>query len=159
MSFKNHLLLGYAGDKPGFAHFGFTTARAVLVAAAMVNLPGANAAFAQEGADCTNPQTQMEMNLCAQQGFKAADEDLNYTYALSMDYMKRLDEYLPDDLVGAADALRDAERAWIQYRDNNCRAEGFAARGGSMEPLLVYSCLERLTRNRTEELRSLTEEN
>lgn len=114
---------------------------------------------AQEKVDCTNPQTQMAMNMCAQKAFEAADGDLNDTYQLSLDYMARLDVYLPANLAGAEEALRDAERAWIQYRNANCRAEGFAARGGSLEPLLVYSCLERLTRARTEELRALTEEN
>jgi uncharacterized protein YecT (DUF1311 family) len=46
-------------------------------------------------------------------------------------------------------ALREAQRAWITFRDKACEAEGFAMRGGSAEPLLVYGCMRQLTEERT----------
>ena len=55
--------------------------------------------------------------------------------------------------------LRDAQRAWITYRDLACAAESTLVRGGSMEPLMYYSCLERETRSRTESLRIFGETN
>ncbi|WP_323784381.1 lysozyme inhibitor LprI family protein [Thalassovita sp.] len=114
---------------------------------------------AAQALDCSAPQTQQDMNQCAYQMWQYADEDLNLAYQMARDFMRTTDSYLPENLKGAEAALRDAQRAWIPFRDNACAAEGFAFRGGSMEPLMVLSCKERLTRQRTEELRSLSEMN
>ncbi|MEZ5807619.1 MAG: lysozyme inhibitor LprI family protein [Zhengella sp.] len=114
-------------------------------------------AMAQD-VDCANAQTQMEMTYCAEQAWMAADEDLNLAYGMAQDAMKRLDSYLGEQ-KGASAILRDAQRAWIDFRDKACAAEGYQAHGGSMEPMLIYSCRERLTRQRTEDLRLIGEEN
>ena len=52
-------------------------------------------------------------------------------------------------------ALLASQRAWISYRDAQCELEGFSMRGGTAEPLMVSSCLETLTKQRTEELKRL----
>ncbi len=131
--------------------------RPVLAAAAVMSF-FAWPALAQE-VDCSDPQAQMEMNFCAEKAWEAADGDLNHAYRMARRYMKNLDEDLPDEMKGAVETLRDAQRAWIAFRDNACAAEGFQARGGTMEPMLIYACYERMTRARTEELRMLAEEN
>ena len=131
--------------------------RHALAAAAALSF-FAGPASAQD-VDCSDPQVQMEMTYCAEKAWEAADGDLNYAYQIARRYMKRLDEDLPDDLKGGATVLRDAQRAWIAFRDKACEAEGFQARGGTMEPMLIYACYERMTRVRTEELRMLAEEN
>ncbi len=115
-------------------------------------------ALAQE-LDCNNALTQSDMNQCAYQGWQYADGDLNATYRLAVSWAKETDASLPDDLKGAEAALREGQRAWITVRDKTCELAGFVARGGSMEPSLVYACMEDLTRARSEELRSLTEMN
>ena len=53
--------------------------------------------------------------------------------------------------------MLEAQRGWLRYRDAHCRVDGYTARGGSLEPLLVATCKARLTRMRTEELRELVE--
>lgn len=121
-------------------------------------LAGISVASAQD-VDCSDPQVQMEMTYCAEMAWEAADGDLNYAYQMARRYMNSLDEDLPDDLKGAAETLRDAQRAWIAFRDKACEAEGYQARGGTMESMLVYSCYERMTRARTEDLRAMAEEN
>jgi uncharacterized protein YecT (DUF1311 family) len=113
---------------------------------------------AAEEADCANAITQKDMNICAEADWQAADKVLNSTYKEVMAAMKQMDAGLPDDLRGAEVALRDAQRAWISYRDANCTAAGFKMRGGSAEPLLVYGCLLQLTLTRTEELQDLIAE-
>ena len=115
--------------------------------------------LAAQDTDCSNPQTQMEMNHCAGLEYQAADEDLNADYRMARDAMKQLDEYLPDGGRSAAQSLLDAQRAWIAYRDAACETEGFLFRGGSMEPLIVLTCKTDLTRKRSEALRFLAEEN
>lgn len=115
-------------------------------------------ALAQD-VDCSDPQTQSEMNICSYQMWQAADGDLNYAYKMARDVARTMDASLPDEWKGAEVALRDAQRAWITFRDKNCELAGFAAQGGSMEPLLVNTCMEDMTRKRTEELRSIYEMN
>ncbi|SDU40914.1 lysozyme inhibitor LprI family protein [Stappia sp. ES.058] len=107
--------------------------------------------------DCSDPVTQMEMTYCAEQDWQAADRELNAAYGRAMAAMKRMDADLADSptLAGAADALRNAQRAWIPYRDAACAAYGFQARGGTMEPMLIYQCRADLTGQRTRELDDL----
>jgi uncharacterized protein YecT (DUF1311 family) len=49
--------------------------------------------------------------------------------------------------------LREAQRAWVSFRDAQCRLESFEARGGSMQPMLDSGCRAAVTRARTAELR------
>lgn len=109
--------------------------------------------------DCNNAMTQMDMNFCAAQSYGYADEDLNLAYQLARAQAKQMDEYLQEGEVPSATMLRDAQRAWITFRDLACDVESTLVRGGSMQPLIYYSCLERETRNRTESLRYFGETN
>ena len=114
-------------------------------------------AIAQENVDCGYPLNQMEMTYCAEKGWNEADAELNEVYTKAMAKMRDLDSYLEPSLRGAANALKEAQRAWIPYRDKACAAYGFQARGGSMEPMLVYGCLATLTRTRIEQLKEIAE--
>ncbi len=125
-----------------------------------------NIAHAQEP-DCSNGGlTQLDMNICSYQAYQAADEDLNLAYKLARDSLKQIDEDISagNGIAKEGDEkgvilLRDAQRAWIIYRDKSCAAEGHMFSGGSMRPLIENSCKESLTRRRTEELRAAFELN
>lgn len=118
------------------------------------------AAQAQDAVpNCAEAVTQADMNICADLAWKAADEDLNLAYGFAVSMMQAVDAGLPEDQRGAEAALREGQRAWIAFRDAGCAAEGFRVRGGSMEPLVVASCRERVTRARTEDLRAWSEPN
>ncbi|WLR99121.1 lysozyme inhibitor LprI family protein [Shinella sumterensis] len=111
--------------------------------------------------DCDNAETQMDMNICAGRDYKAADEELNVVYKKALAAAVETDEGfkdMGDQYVGAVDALKRAQRSWIGYRDGQCDLAGFEARGGSLEPLLVSSCLADLTRKRTAELKTFYEQ-
>lgn len=108
-------------------------------------------ASAQE-VDCANAMTQADMNLCAQADWQAADKALNAVWPKARAAMVATDADLPDDMKGAEASLLEAQRAWITLRDAQCKAEGFAMRGGSAEPLLIYGCMAEMTRQRTETL-------
>lgn len=109
--------------------------------------------------DCETAQTQSELNICAGQDYEEADEALNTQWVLTRKAMAEWDEELKDlqPGPGAEKALLKAQRAWIDYRDGQCEAEGFAVRGGSMEPMIVAGCLAELTRKRTEELKAMAD--
>ncbi|PTQ72508.1 lysozyme inhibitor LprI family protein [Celeribacter persicus] len=130
--------------------------RFVLIPLAFVAAP----ALAQEAEiDCANAMTQTEINICAGRDYKAADEDLNLVYQSAMAVAKEWDLGLSEDLCCASEALREAQRAWIPYRDKVCEATGFLVRGGSMEPMIVARCLENITRRRIEDIRAVYELN
>ena len=88
---------------------------------------------------------------------------MNVQWKRTRAVMKRRDadrlEYQPegDGRPGYMKTLLEAQRAWLQYRDAHCRAEGFNARGGSLEPLLVSTCKTALTQRRTQELKAFAE--
>lgn len=108
--------------------------------------------------DCSNPVTQADMNICAGKEYEEADAALNAAYKSAMVRMQSTDKELGEiepNYVGAVEALKKAQRGWIQYRDGQCDLAGFEARGGSMEPMLVSGCLADLTRKRTQELKEL----
>lgn len=134
----------------------------LLVAAAALLVP-ATVSFAQEDPeiDCDNAQSQMEMNICADRDYRQADDALNAAYKKALAAARETDEGVKDmgeQYVGAVDALKRAQRAWIGYRDGQCELAGFEARGGSMEPMLVSGCLADLTGKRTAELKAFYEQ-
>ena len=116
----------------------------------------ASAASAQE-IDCANVVTQSDMNQCAYADWEAADADLNTAYQAAMELLQGWDADLPEDEQGGAAALKDAQRAWIIFRDKACEAEGYAMKGGSAEPLLVYGCMRQLTEDRTGQLQAMVD--
>ena len=109
--------------------------------------------------DCNAAFSQVEMTICAQKDWNAADADLNTAYAAAMDRMKSIDAALAVDQTGTAKALRAAQRAWVPFRDAACAAEGYQMHGGTGEQMAIYLCLSRLTRARTDDLRGISAEN
>ncbi|MED5205071.1 MAG: lysozyme inhibitor LprI family protein [Pseudomonadota bacterium] len=106
--------------------------------------------------DCADPYTQMAMNRCAVLEFQESDAELNAQWKLTAAEMKRRDaDRIDDGRPGYFETLLAAQRAWIAYRDTHCTAEGYYARGGSMESLLVSTCMTDLTKQRTRDLRDL----
>ena len=115
-------------------------------------LAGMNLSAQAQQLDCTNPMSQVEMTGCAAQGYEAADAELNAVWPDAMAQARRMDDGM-DWAPSNATLLRDAQRAWITYRDRACEAESTVMRGGTAQNMVYYGCLERLTRDRTEDLR------
>ncbi|MCU0902363.1 MAG: lysozyme inhibitor LprI family protein [Tabrizicola sp.] len=113
-------------------------------------------AAAQE-VDCATAMAQVDLNACAYQDWEAADAELNAAYKRAMALLQDWDANLPADERGGAQALKEAQRAWITFRDKACEAEGYAFKGGSAEPLLVYGCMRQLTIERTAHLTGMVE--
>ncbi|WP_206185451.1 lysozyme inhibitor LprI family protein [Sphingosinicella sp. CPCC 101087] len=107
--------------------------------------------------NCDDPQTQAEMNLCASTDFERADDALNRLWPEVIEAVRRADMAFgpaADGRVSGETRLREAQRAWITFRDAHCIAVGYGARGGSLEPMLFNGCRARVTRERTDQLRS-----
>jgi uncharacterized protein YecT (DUF1311 family) len=108
-------------------------------------------AMAQD-VDCENALAQQEMNFCAEQVWQAEDATLNETYASALAVMQEADASFSPEGDTEEDRLRTAQRAWVEYRDAACDSAGYAMRGGSAEPLLIYGCMAMLTKERTAQL-------
>lgn len=105
--------------------------------------------------DCENAETQVELNACAKWDYQRMDADLNDAYQEAMSVAEDVDADLPRSERGAVEKLRAAQRLWISYRDAVCDSEAFAVKGGSMEPMVWYGCLARLSLTRAGDLRTM----
>jgi uncharacterized protein YecT (DUF1311 family) len=123
-----------------------------------VILPVAFALLAAQGptADCRDPQTQIEMNACATLDFGQADRALNAAWPRAIASARAADSEIDrsyDRRPTSEAKLREAQRAWIAFRDAHCTWQAYGeARGGSMEPASYDACRATLTRERIRQL-------
>ncbi|WP_419555390.1 lysozyme inhibitor LprI family protein [Sphingomonas arenae] len=110
-------------------------------------------AATQAQPNCKEPQTQTDMNVCSAQAARVADAAMSQHYGQLAGRLKQMDREQP----GYFAALLASQRAWLRYRDEQCRLEGYRTRGGTAEPMNVSGCLEQLSVSRTRELKSLME--
>lgn len=86
--------------------------------------------------------TQGDMNQLSKELYLLWDNELNSLWS-------QLKEKLDAD---AMKQLTDEEREWIQWKDQEVKAAGSEAEGGSLQPLLENDRAAELTRNRVYEL-------
>jgi uncharacterized protein YecT (DUF1311 family) len=91
-------------------------------------------------ADCANAGIQVDMNSCAENAFDATDAKLNALY-------KQIEARLKDDATARA-LLATTQRAWIGFRDAECAFSSAQTVNGSIHPMIVADCLDRLTQTR-----------
>ena len=99
--------------------------RTLIAAAALL---ASGAAWAD---DCSNANTQTEMNQCAAAQYQAADKKLNETWQQAL---KRASGQ-------QLELLKNAQQAWISLRDADCAFLASGAEGGSMQPMLISQCM------------------
>src|SRR5256885_425862 len=98
------------------------------------------------GKSCNHGHTQLALNQCADDEFKAADHRLTGTY-------DRLLLAVSDSSRQAL--LRTAHEAWIVFREKQCRFEASVYEGGSMQPMQYFACMAVITREQNRHLRAL----
>ncbi|MBY0561821.1 lysozyme inhibitor LprI family protein [Hyphomicrobium sp.] len=117
--------------------------------ASLWSAPPARAAI-----DCANAVSTVEMNFCADKDYQAADKALNAAYANAVEYIRtRGDQEKPYDTESFQEALRKAQRAWVAYRDADCKdlvAQEWS--GGSGTSSASLGCMTEKTIQRTKEL-------
>jgi uncharacterized protein YecT (DUF1311 family) len=100
------------------------------------------------------------MNQCQAEAWRRSDERLNALYARIVDSLqkdlddaqKRKDEVLVAYGARGLNDLKDAQQAWIVYRNLHCAAAEQRYEGGSMAPAVHAECLRQLTNHRIQEL-------
>ena len=93
--------------------------------------------------NCDNPLTQTTMNICANLEYQEVDRRLNQIY-----------QQVRKEIIGSVQEqkLIKAQLSWIEFRDLDCDYVAEAYRGGSIQPLIYYSCLTSLTEERIQHL-------
>lgn len=92
-------------------------------------------------------QSQSQLNASAARDERTADQALNRQYTATMNGLSPASRTL----------LRNAQRSWIAFRDQQCRYESSAVRGGSAYAMVQSGCVARLSNERTRELRRLAQ--
>ncbi len=90
-------------------------------------------------------QTQMEMNESSIKSFNIVDTELNKIY-------KELIKILPDE---DKKLLILAQKDWLKFRNSDCKFVKNEYEGGSIQPLILYTCFEERTKTRILELKYL----
>ncbi|SNY98236.1 lysozyme inhibitor LprI family protein [Halomonas sp. hl-4] len=96
-------------------------------------------------AGCDNESTQLALTECSAQAYQSADDELNEAYQALVSKLEKNPATL--------EKLRDAQRAWISFRDAECALESGGVEGGSAQPMVRNGCLATLTQQRTARLR------
>lgn len=97
-------------------------------------------------ADPCDGYTRADLESCAAKDYEEADAALNKAYK---EAMARL------DASEQKEKLKEAQRAWIKFRDLHCECEYLSWDGGSIAGLARINCLTSLTNERTGHLKAL----
>lgn len=100
------------------------------------------------GAECPGVEALTDATACAEAELLEADEELNRVY---VEVMNRLQD---TGRLEQKSVLRQAERAWIDFRDRECEFRSSGTKGGTGYDLAMALCLRDLMRHRTAELRA-----
>ncbi|WP_179759055.1 lysozyme inhibitor LprI family protein [Hoeflea halophila] len=117
----------------------------------------AGVARADDMPDCIDPMSQVELTYCAAIDYETADAELNAIWPDIVAAAKSQDQYVAEQVEGTdvpttLQALRNAQRAWITFRDAQCEYEAYEVFGGTSQSMVGSLCLARLTRERIEVL-------
>jgi uncharacterized protein YecT (DUF1311 family) len=112
-------------------------------AAALILAVGLLPTLADAQDRCAGASTQLSINECAGAKLTQADGAMTALYRALMDQLS------PKAKAG----LRDAQRAWLGYRDQMCAFEGLGTTGGSMQPMILAACRVKLTNERAAHLK------
>ncbi|WP_298816776.1 lysozyme inhibitor LprI family protein [uncultured Roseibium sp.] len=120
-----------------------------IVCVSSINAP---AAQAQETIDCGYPLNNSERTYCADKALKDAEAKMASAYVKLHAKVVEMDDALPEHLKGSPAALEEAQAAWSDYSDKDCKAYAFPFMGGTRGQELYRNCKIVLTMTRTEDL-------
>jgi len=120
----------------------------------------AQAAVPEFNPNCTDPQSNLEMKLCAKRDLDKADAELNAVYAEAIKAAReqyRIAQANPgyQAMPNLEETLHKAQRTWIAFRDSNCEYHRQIYYGGSHAPLAYLLCKADATKQRVKELKSI----
>lgn len=119
-----------------------------------------NMQYAKAEDYCDNVSNNAELTNCGQILHAREDAAMTLIYKQLIESFKQEDKDSPINGVSRSgsreEALREAQRAWINYRDKDCAYESLVlGNGGTISSSLQWGCLATLTKNRAIELQKM----
>lgn len=103
--------------------------------------------------DCNNVRNAFESYACADAEFRAADVELNDIYRRVLAHIAENGGDKPYDSASWTEAMKVAQRAWVAFRDADCKGVvPVEWSGGRGSKAAVLGCMREKTRVRTQEL-------
>ena len=118
--------------------------------AALLVLP--DIVFAQAQEPCRT-RTTAEINQCAQQTLARKDRELDAAYQALMKSLEPTGRDDQVDYAGTRRLLQQAQRAWVQFRELDCKAKYTLKAGGTVRDIAALGCQIEHTEQRTKQLR------
>jgi len=103
--------------------------------------------------DCNDATNTVEINQCADRAFGLADKALNAAYKAVLAKIAADNGGEPSEAKKLEEALRASQRAWVAFRDADCK--GLVAMewsGGSGATSAILFCMTQMTQERTASL-------
>lgn len=124
--------------------------RHLLPLLAVLLLPAA--AQAKRPDPCAQAVSTVEVTTCMQNVLKARDRELNVAYQELLKTLVKSDAGDTTDYARVRRELTAAQRAWVQYRDNDCNAQYSYWAQGTIRGPRHLGCMVERTEQRTREL-------
>ncbi|MEZ5925756.1 MAG: lysozyme inhibitor LprI family protein [Hyphomicrobiaceae bacterium] len=107
-----------------------------------------------EEVDCENASSTVEMNYCGEQAYLRADAELNRVYQEILAGIDGHDDLEPDRMKAWKEALKAAQRAWVDFKEKDCgELIGYEWYGGTGAGPASYGCFTQKTETRIKELK------
>ena len=146
---------------PYVTHLRLTHLRLTMTLIAGVIVCGSEQAAAAEPPQiCDKAVSTPEINLCSERAWQAADAKLNAAFAKTIGAIRKSDQAKPYDPKRWEQALRASQRAWVAFRDADCKElVPMSWTGGTGTTVAVLDCMIDLTRVRTKTLMEIYKPN
>lgn len=106
--------------------------------------------------DCSQGNNVQEVYSCAQKNRNETELDLNKEYKLAKGRVETLFKGDDKELSQYMDTLTEAQRAWLKYRENDCKLASYAAdKGSDLSNANVNMCTSELNEQRIKKLKLL----
>ncbi len=141
------LIFAYAGVGIAHAQEAPTAADRSVIDACLANAKKTKAlpescigAVQKPCLDAPDGQSTFGMKDCSNRETAVWDERLDKAYKAFLDQNGDIDAVRDGKKVEGADLIRDAERAWLAFRDKQCDVTGLPMEGGSGAGVLIDDC-------------------
>ncbi len=119
----------------------------------LLSSTGTRAGEDEENINCEDIRNTVESNFCADKDFQRADAKLNEIYKKVLAQISEAGLEKPYDRHSWENALREGQRAWITFRDLDCKgAVPMEWSGGTGTTAAVLICMKEKTETRIKEL-------
>lgn len=109
-------------------------------------------------ASCDDAGNTVQMNACMADQAKAAEIKLNQTYQRVLATLSSADSDQQQSYPASTKAaLIEAERAWVKYRDADCKAVYNHWKGGTIRTSMELGCRQERAEQRTRQLEAFLE--